>query len=34
MFEGRVVAELDPSAVDEPEIGRYMTGSHLDRARA
>ena len=28
MFEGRVVAELDPATVDEREIGRYMTGSH------
>ena len=28
MFEGRVVAELDPGTVDEREIGRYMTGSH------
>ncbi len=34
MFEGRIVAELDPAAVDEPQIGRYMTGSHLDAARA
>jgi general nucleoside transport system ATP-binding protein len=34
MFEGRIVAELDPAAVDEPEVGRYMTGSHLDAARA
>jgi general nucleoside transport system ATP-binding protein len=34
MFEGRIVAELDPAAVDEPQIGRYMTGSHLDVARA
>ncbi|MEX1004653.1 MAG: ABC transporter ATP-binding protein [Acidimicrobiia bacterium] len=28
MFEGRIVAELDPATVDEREIGRYMTGSH------
>ncbi|MFP5333500.1 MAG: ABC transporter ATP-binding protein [Acidimicrobiia bacterium] len=34
MFEGRVVAELDPARVDEQEIGRYMTGSHMDRADA
>lgn len=34
MFEGRIVAELDPARVDEQEIGRYMTGSHLDRADA
>jgi simple sugar transport system ATP-binding protein len=34
MFEGRIVAELDPAKVDEPDIGRYMTGSHLDVAHA
>lgn len=26
MFEGRIVAELDPDAVDEAEIGLHMTG--------
>ena len=30
MFEGRVAAELDPAAVDEPEIGLYMTGAWRD----
>lgn len=34
MFEGRTVAELDPAQVDEQEVGRYMTGSHMDRANA
>ncbi len=34
MFEGRIVAELNPADVDEPQIGRYMTGSHLDVSRA
>lgn len=34
MYEGRVAAELDPALVDEQEIGRFMTGSHLDRADA
>ena len=29
MFEGRIVAELDPSTT-EHEIGIYMTGSHLE----
>ncbi|MPZ71595.1 MAG: ATP-binding cassette domain-containing protein, partial [Actinobacteria bacterium] len=28
MFEGSIVAELDPEAVTEAEIGLYMTGSH------
>jgi ABC-type uncharacterized transport system ATPase subunit len=26
MFEGRIVAELDPASVDEAEIGLHMTG--------
>ena len=34
MFEGRIVAELDPRTVDEPEIGLYMTGAHLEAAVA
>ena len=33
MFEGRVVADLDPATAGEPEIGLYMTGAHLDGAR-
>ncbi|MEO7397311.1 MAG: ATP-binding cassette domain-containing protein, partial [Ilumatobacteraceae bacterium] len=33
MFDGRVVADLDPSATDEAEIGLYMTGAHLDGLR-
>lgn len=28
IFEGRVVAELDPDAVSEAEIGLHMTGGH------
>ena len=32
MFEGRMVACLDPAAVAEPDIGLYMTGSHLEAA--
>ena len=27
MFDGRIVAELDPSIVTHAEIGLYMTGS-------
>lgn len=27
MFEGRIVAELDPAVTSEPEIGLYMTGA-------
>ncbi len=27
MFEGRVVAELDPANSDEAEIGLHMTGA-------
>ncbi|MDE0600564.1 MAG: ABC transporter ATP-binding protein [bacterium] len=34
MFEGSIVATLDPRAVDEPEIGLYMTGAHLEAAVA
>ncbi|HEX2154770.1 MAG TPA: ABC transporter ATP-binding protein [Acidimicrobiia bacterium] len=34
MFEGHVVAELDPAAVDEQEVGRYMTGAHLTATHA
>jgi len=34
MFEGRIVAELDPATTDEPEIGHFMTGAHLDAASA
>ncbi|HSJ27883.1 MAG TPA: ABC transporter ATP-binding protein [Acidimicrobiia bacterium] len=34
MYEGEVVAELDPAVADEPEIGRFMTGAHLDAASA
>ena len=30
MFEGRVVADLDPATVTEPDIGLHMTGSLLD----
>ncbi|MCY3580392.1 MAG: ABC transporter ATP-binding protein [bacterium] len=30
MFEGHIVACLDPRKVAEPEIGLYMTGSHLE----
>ncbi len=30
MFEGRIVANLDPRSVAEPEIGLYMTGAHLE----
>ena len=29
MFEGRVVAELDPRDTTEPTIGLYMTGSSV-----
>lgn len=29
MFEGRIVAELDPDQVDEAEIGLHMTGSAM-----
>jgi len=32
MFEGRIVAALDPRKVAEPEIGLYMTGAHLEAA--
>jgi len=28
MFDGRIVAELDPAEVDEAAIGYYMTGAH------
>ncbi|MDE0233099.1 MAG: ABC transporter ATP-binding protein [bacterium] len=34
MFEGSIVATLDPRTVDEPEIGLYMTGAHLEAAVA
>ena len=34
MFEGRIVASLDPRSVAEPEIGLYMTGAHLEAAVA
>ncbi len=33
MFSGRIVAELDPHATDEAEIGLYMTGAHDDMAQ-
>lgn len=26
MYEGRIVAELDPALTDEAELGLYMTG--------
>ena len=32
MFEGRIVASLDPHRVAEPDIGLYMTGAHLEAA--
>ncbi|HEX7098304.1 MAG TPA: ABC transporter ATP-binding protein [Acidimicrobiia bacterium] len=32
MFEGRVVAELDPDRVDEAEIGLHMTGGKVASA--
>jgi ABC-type uncharacterized transport system ATPase subunit len=28
MFEGQIVAELDPTMTNEAEIGLYMTGAH------
>jgi len=34
MFEGSIVASLDPRRVAEPEIGLYMTGAHLEAAVA
>ncbi|MYA39482.1 MAG: ABC transporter ATP-binding protein [Acidimicrobiia bacterium] len=34
MFEGSIVATLDPRTVDEPEVGLYMTGAHLEAAVA
>ena len=34
MFEGHIVASLDPRSVAEPEIGLYMTGAHLEAAVA
>ena len=34
MFEGSIVATMDPRTVDEPEIGLYMTGAHLEAAVA
>ncbi len=34
MFEGRIVASLDPRRVAEPEIGLYMTGAHVEAAVA
>ncbi len=34
MFEGRIVADLDPRSVAEPEIGLYMTGAHEEAAVA
>jgi simple sugar transport system ATP-binding protein len=30
MFEGRIVATLDPRSVAEPQIGLYMTGAHQE----
>ena len=30
MFEGRIVADLDPASVTEPDIGLYMTGAHRE----
>ena len=32
MFQGRIVAELDPRATDEAEIGLYMTGARTQLA--
>jgi ABC-type uncharacterized transport system ATPase subunit len=29
MYEGRIVAELDPATAGEAELGVYMTGGHL-----
>ena len=34
MFEGRIVAGLDPRKVAEPQIGLYMTGAHAEAAVA
>lgn len=34
MFEGAVVAELDPETTGESEIGLYMTGGHREAASA
>ena len=34
MFEGRIVAVLDPRQVAEPQIGLYMTGAHRETAVA
>lgn len=28
MFDGRIVAELDPAEVEEADVGYYMTGAH------